>query len=202
MKAYIYKIYDNTNGNVYYGSTKQLLCKRIAGHRADYKKYLNEKFAYVKSFDILKNNDYSYCVVEEVEYENKWELLNKERYYIENNKCINKCIPNRTNKEYKEDNKEKIKEYYEDNKETLKEYQKIYQQDNKEIIKEYKKEYYENNKEILSEKNKIYRESNKEIINQKQKEKITCECGCEITKSNLIRHKKTKKHLLFLETLQ
>jgi len=43
---------------------------------------------------------------------------------------------------------------------------------------------------------------NKEIINQKQKEKITCECGCEITKSNLIRHKKTKKHLLFLETLQ
>ena len=149
MKAYIYKIYDNTNGNVYYGSTKQLLCKRIAGHRADYKKYLNEKFAYVKSFDILKNNDYSYCVVEEVEYENKWELL-----------------------------------------------------DNKEIIKEYKKEYYENNKEILSEKNKIYRESNKEIINQKQKEKITCECGCEITKSNLIRHKKTKKHLLFLETLQ
>ncbi len=56
-----------------------------------------------------KNKDYSYCVVEEVEYENKWELHNRERYYIENFECVNKNIPTRTRKEYDQDNKEKIK---------------------------------------------------------------------------------------------
>jgi len=176
MKAYIYKLYDNTNANIYYGSTKELVSKRIAKHRAAYKRYLNGKGNYVKSFDILKNNDYSYCVVEEVEYENKWELLNKERYYIENNDCVNKVIPNRTNKEYKEDNKE--------------------------IIAEKQKIYNEHNKEIIAKKMKIYYEDNKEILSQKAKEKITCECGCIVCRVVIARHKKTKKHLLFLETLQ
>ncbi len=128
MKGYIYKIYDNTNGNIYYGSTKEIISKRIAKHRFTYKKYLEGKFNYIKSFDILCNNDYSYCVVEEVEYENKWQLLNRERYYIENNECVNKTIPSRTQKQYYEDNKE--------------------------IIKEYKKEYYQNNIEIIKQKQK------------------------------------------------
>jgi post-segregation antitoxin (ccd killing protein) len=236
MKGYIYKIYDNTNGNVYYGSTKEKVSSRIAKHRYDHKKYLEGKNHYVRSFDILKNNDYSYSVIEEIDYENKWELHNKERFYIENNDCINKYIPNRTQKEWREDNKEiiaeknkewrednkeiiaeKNKEWREDNKETIKEYNKQYNQDNKEIIKDKKKKIYEKNKEIILQKQKEYNEKNKEIILQKQKEyneknkeiikqkkneKITCECGCEVSRTNLPRHRKTKNHLLFLETLQ
>ena len=223
MKGYIYKIYDNTNGNVYYGSTKQLLCKRIAGHKAKYNCYLNKNInsSYCKSYEIIKNNDYSYCVVEELEYESKWELLNKERYYIENNECINKQIPTRTGKEYYENNKEIIAEkgkiYRENNKEIIAKKMKIYCENNKEIIAEKKKIYCENNKEIINERTKIYREQNKEKVKEygkKYKEdnkeklkeernkKITCECGCVVNKCCLTRHKKTKKHLLFLETLQ
>ena len=251
MKGYIYKIYDNTNGNVYYGSTKEKVSSRIAKHRYDHKKYLEGKNHYVRSFDILKNNDYSYSVIEEIDYENKWELHNKERFYIENNDCINKYIPNRTQKEWREDNKEiiaeKNKEWREDNKEKLKEYMKEWKENNKEIIAEKKKIYRENNKEILFEKRKIYCENNKEIIAEKKKiycennkeiinertkiyreqnkekvkeygkkykennkeklkeernKKITCECGCVVNKCCLPRHKKSKKHLLFLETLQ
>ena len=77
---------------------------------------------------------------------------------------LNKYIPARTLKEYREDNKEKIAEKI-----------KKYYEDNKEKIKEQKKEYYENNKE------KLY-------------EKVICDkCGCESTKNHLKRHQKTKK---------
>ena len=164
MKGYIYKIYDNTNGNVYYGSTIQKLSCRISSHRANYKKISTRP---CKSFEIIKNGDYSYCVVEEVICENKWELCNRERFWIENNECINKVIPNRTKKEYRQKNKEKINEY-----------QKQFRQENKEKFKQY----YQNRKEKL-------------------KEKIICECGCSITKSGFSQHKKSKKHLLYLDSI-
>jgi hypothetical protein len=59
-------------------------------------------------------------------------------------------------KEYRENNKEKIKEYF---------------QNNKEKHKEYCKEYRENNKEKLNKKNKEYRKNNKEKLNEYQKNK-------------------------------
>ena len=41
---------------------------------------------------------------------NKYELETRERYHIENNECINRMIPTRTSKEWRDDNKEIIKE--------------------------------------------------------------------------------------------
>ena len=77
-------------------------------------------------------------------------------------------------KEYKKYNKEKIKEhnkkYYEKIKEYHKEYFKEYRKNNKEKIKEYKKEYLENNKEKIKYYFKEYRENNKELIKEKRKE--------------------------------
>ena len=180
-KGYVYKIFDNTNGNQYYGSTVQTLSMRMSGHRADYKRFMEKGWrSSCRSFDILKNGDYSYSLVEEVECDSKLILHQRERYYIENNDCLNKCIPTRTKQEYREANKEKIKEN-----------KKQYSEANKEKIKEYKKEYKEANKEKIKEKDKLYREANKEKI----KEKIECECGCITSKNNMYRHKKTKKHL-------
>ena len=60
------------------------------------------------------------------------------------------------------------------------EYQKKYREDNKEKNKKYKKQYYEKNKDII-------------------KKVITCECGCDITKGSILRHKKTKKHLKLIQ---
>ena len=37
---------------------------------------------------------------------------------------------------------------------------------------------------------KEYREENKDKINARMKEKITCTCGCVLSKGNLSRHKK------------
>jgi len=68
--------------------------------------------------------------------------------------------------------------------------------------KEYYKEYNNNNKEINKIKNKIYRENNKEKITEyrnNSNEKITCDCGSIISKSNKLRHEKSKKHCQFIQ---
>ena len=173
--GYIYKIYDNTNANVYYGSTTQPLSKRMAFHRNSYKRNLKGMAAYDRSaFKILENNNYSYNVVEKVEFEDKFELYTRERFYIENNECVNKQIPTRTTKEWCDDNKEEIKvkgkQYYEDNKEEIKVKSKQYYEDNKEEIAVKKKQYREDNKEEITVKNKQYYEDNKEWVAVKNKQ--------------------------------
>jgi hypothetical protein len=73
--------------------------------------------------------------------------------------------------------------------------QKQYYEDNKERIQEYKKQYQEDNKDNKQEYDKKYRETNKENIKEKKNEKIKCECGCDVNKQNLKQHQKTKKHM-------
>ncbi len=76
---------------------------------------------------------------------------------------------------------------------------KKYNEDNKEYIKEYKKNYNENNKEQIVETKKKWYENNKEQILEKKKEKVTCECGCMVSKRNLVKHQKTNKHLELIQ---
>ena len=105
------------------------------------------------------------------------------------------------NKQYREDNKEYIKEqkneymkeYYETNKNYYKEYHKEYRDENKEKIKQYR----DDNKDKKKEYNKEYRETNKNEINTK----ITCQCGCVVTKIHLKRHETTKKHINLMNKL-
>jgi hypothetical protein len=124
--AKIYKIIDNTNGDVYIGSTCLPLAKRLKYHQYKYKYYLNEKYHFVTSFKILENNDYSIELLEDYPCESKFELHEREQFYIKNNKCVNKYIPNRTDKEYREDNKDSIREYQQNNKDTIRERRKHY----------------------------------------------------------------------------
>jgi hypothetical protein len=161
----IYKIVCNITGLIYIGSTaEKYLSNRLAKHRTNYKDYLNGKFHYITSFKILENNNYEIILLETYPCNNKYELEARERFYIEICNCANKCIPNRTKKEWYEDNKnyiiEKTKQYQKDNKDYYKQYQKQYREDNKDKIKQYKKEYnkqyQENNKDKIAEYNKQY----------------------------------------------
>ena len=152
--GYIYKIYDNTNGSVYYGSTKNKISQRIALHRSEYKGWCAGKRRGCKSYDIIKNGDYAYSLVEQVEYEDKLVLHQRERWYIENNECVNKNVPARTKKEwgkkYREEHKEEIaennKKYKEEHKEDFVEYQKKYREEHKDEIIAKKKENYQKKK--------------------------------------------------------
>jgi hypothetical protein len=93
------------------------------------------------------------------------ELLKKERKWITRLKAtLNKIMPTRTGKEWKMDNKEHVKQYNDQ-----------YRIENTKHIKQY---------------NDQYRKLNRNKIN----EKIPCDCGCLISRSNLVRHKNSKKH--------
>ena len=98
----IYKITDNTNGNIYIGKTEQkYLSDRIASHRWDYRSNNNRGSV---SREIIKNGDYKYELIEETDD------VTRERHWIINTECINKNIPKNLTKNPAE--KSLINEYY------------------------------------------------------------------------------------------
>ena len=167
----IYKIVCNTSGNIYIGSTTQQLCARLSQHVANYKDFVNGNRTNVTSFDVIKNKNYDMVLIESVQCGSKEELHRRERHFIETLKCVNKCIPLRTDEEYYEANKDKIKErekkYRDSNKDKIKDRKKEYYEANKDK----KKEYYEANKDKIKEREKEYRKENKEKIKERNKER-------------------------------
>jgi len=101
----IYAIRSHQTPDVYIGATCTTLTKRLSEHKSHYKK--NNK--YYTSFEILKYPDYYIELVEEVKCENKMELTRREGQIIrETENCVNKVIAGRTNREWREDNKEEL----------------------------------------------------------------------------------------------
>lgn len=166
----IYKIVDNTNGDIYIGSTTLTLKERLSKHKCSCN-YVNK----CTSYQIINNGNYLIELIEDIGVVTKQERYDKERYYIENNECINKFIPGRSKKEHREANIEKLKEYA--------------------------RKYREVNKEIINEKIRKHYLKNKERILKKKKEKFTCECGGKYLRSNKCVHEKTKKHIDYLNTI-
>lgn len=109
----IYKLSCNKTNKCYFGSTKDTINGRLSDHKHDYNRYLDEKYHYVTSFEILKHGDYKIELMEEMECDDKKIMHEKERYYIDNFECVNKYIPGRSKKEYM---KEYNKMYYQLNK--------------------------------------------------------------------------------------
>ena len=146
----IYKITDNGYTKCYYGSTINILSKRLDNHKQSYKAWKNNKANKCTVYNLFEEFGIENCKIELVELfpcNSRIELEKKEGEYIRNNDCLNKNIAGRTRleyqKKYNEANKERLKEYYQDNKEILKNYKKQYYQANKEKIKEYQKQYHQ-----------------------------------------------------------
>ena len=124
----IYKIIDNTNGNIYIGKTKETLNQRLSKHKHDFKRG-KKRGKNCSSCIIIKNGDYDIELIEETDDDSR------ERFWILNTECVNITIPGRTQKEYKQDNKDKgiayQKKYYKNNKELCIKRAKKHYQDNK-----------------------------------------------------------------------
>ena len=172
-KSKIYKIICNITNEMYVGSTTQPLSKRLTGHIQGYKRYLNGKQHYITSFSIIERGNYSIVLIEENNCENKEQLHRAERIHIENNICVNKVIPTRSDKEYYVENRdvilEKNKEYHVANRDVILEKAKEYHVANRDVISERKKEYYVANREAISAKDKEYYVANREAILEKRK---------------------------------
>jgi formamidopyrimidine-DNA glycosylase len=111
-------------------------------------------------------------VVEEYPCESKNQLHTRERYHMELlHATLNKCIPTRTQKEYKKDNAERVKEY-----------QKEYQKEYKEHYREYDKKYRKDNADKIKTRLKAY-----------NSEKIPCPCCNKIlNRSSMNKHIRTQ----------
>jgi hypothetical protein len=183
----IYKIepiceYDE--GDIYIGSTiRKYLSERISEHRKDYKRWKNgTDKRKCMSFDIFEKYGLENCnivLIETINASTKDEVKSKEGYYIRSMKCINKYIPDRTQKEWGA-------QYYQENKEDIDKRNKAYQEKNKDKIQNYQNEY-RNNPE------------NKQRKKDLESQSVQCECGCMSTKNKLKRHQQTIKHKTLME---
>ena len=144
----IYTIRSPHTDKYYIGSTTQILCKRFSDHKVNYNDYLNEKYHFVTSFKIFELGDAYVELLEEVNCENKHQLVRREGELIRlhKNECVNKRIEGRTQKEYQIDNKEEItkqrKQYTIEHAKEKSLYDKKFAIDNKEMINKYRTQPY------------------------------------------------------------
>ena len=128
----IYKLIDNTNGDVYIGSTTQTLSRRLDGHRGHYKHYLNKTGRKCLSFKIIKNNDYKIILICNCPCNNIEELHKIEQKYIDEYECINQ------NRAYlsKENRKQDLKQNRLNNLDYRKQQDKKRYEEKKDIMKQ------------------------------------------------------------------
>lgn len=168
----IYKLTDNTNNNVYIGSTIQTLNRRLQKHVSDYKGILKGwRKAVCASYDIIKNDNYKIELIVNYPCNNKRELEKKEQEYIDIYECINITKAYVDTKKYGE-------EWRKNNKQLIKQLNKEYQKNNKDKCLLKAKEYYKNNKDICLLKAKEYRKKNIENIKAYDKMRYIYKKNC------------------------
>ena len=75
-----------------------------------------------------------------------------------------------------------------------KDYKKEWYRRNRDRLLEKKRQYQLDNKEDILEKAKEYRGKHKERISAWKRTKVQCSCGSNVSKGNLSRHARSKKH--------
>ena len=96
----IYKIVGDT-GATYYGSTVLSLNRRRSNHVAKKERYVYQ--------EIISQMDWEMILVENYPCESKKELDIREGWYIRENPCVNRQVAGRTDQEYREDNRVRIR---------------------------------------------------------------------------------------------
>ena len=186
-KSMVYSIRTPHSELYYIGSTTQPLCKRFVNHKSKYKDYLNGTYGFVRSFKIIELGDAYIELMEEINCDNRNQLVKREGELIREHKanCVNMNIAGRSRKEWKTDNcdriKKQMKQYRIDNSDKSKEYYLINKDKIREGQKEYRKQYYIDNSDKLKEYrlinsdkikeyNKNYENNNKDKIKEQKKQ--------------------------------
>ena len=176
-RSTIYKICCNDPAvtDVYVGSTTSF-SKRKYSHKYSCNTTSSKKHNFYVYQFIRANGGWDAWDMVQIEAYNattKRELEARERHWLETlGATLNKCIPTRTQQEYRENNREKEKEYQKKYLEENKDYHKKYRENNKDKIKETSKKYREENQDKITEGMKKYYENNKEKRNQYQRNYI------------------------------
>ena len=129
----IYKIVCNDTHEAYFGSTILSLKQRETLHKSNLKRFDRNLGKFCAAYQIIRRNNYEFILIENYPTNSRDELLFRERLYIDNNDCINKIIPIRTQPEKIDlriklsrnqylKNLDKKRQYYQDNKNKIKQY--------------------------------------------------------------------------------
>lgn len=155
--AKVYAIRSPNTDDVYIGSTCNSLSRRMAHHRAHFKKNIRRTSA----FSILQHGDAYIELIECFPCKSRDELHKKEGEIIRATpNCVNQRIAGRDKKQYYIDNLDEIKQRYIDNKDKIKQYI----ENNRDKIKAYKKRYSIDHRDEIKDYNKRYRDENKDKL--------------------------------------
>ena len=105
----IYCIRNNITDDIYVGSTTQPLCKRMAYHRGDAKHENKMHRTFYSKVNEIGIENFYIELIEDYPCETLEQLRKREGHYIRKMGALNHQIAGRTDKEWREDNKEEIK---------------------------------------------------------------------------------------------
>ena len=122
----VYRIVCRKTGLKYVGSTTaQYLSQRLPEHVHNHKKSRNG----CTSRQVIDNGDYYIELLEECPCNERKELSARERYWVEKEPCVNKCIPGRTHAEC-------MREWVNNNREKWNTYMRDYRRKRREALKQ------------------------------------------------------------------
>jgi len=91
----VYIIRSTCTSDVYIGSTEETLRLRLQKHEANFRKHLNEKYHYCTSYEMICQDDYWIELLEEMQFDDKTELVAVEQLYINADpNAVNKYLSN------------------------------------------------------------------------------------------------------------
>jgi len=178
-----YKIYSDQEPTlVYVGSTsKRLLCQRMSNHKTEMRK--GGGCASVKILSKYPDAKIELLLIplicNDLDERNKFERL-----LTASEGGCNYRVQGRTKKEYMDVWNANNKEYY-----------RKYRDENREHYKAQKDEYYNGHKEYFKDAHKKYYDANAEAIRAQKRQYVLCECGTNVQRGHLPRHRKTPKHI-------
>jgi len=187
-KGFIYKLCCNDVNikEIYVGSSLNMK-QRKKYHKQDTKRNNSRVYQYIRANGGWDN--WSLIWIKDYPCNSKRELeAEEDKIMRELNATLNTNNPIH--------NTQKRIDYLETNKEKRKKQIQAYAENHKEEKQKYDKKY----RETHINKNKEYYQKNKVELKKKASIIIKCECGCEITKSSLLRHRKSKKHLKLISS--
>ena len=191
MIGYIYKIHCNITGDDYYGSTTQKIEKRIQAHIHN-GRGISRK---CQSKQIIDRGEWSYEIMEEVDYIEKLDLLKRERFYTDNYPCINIKKPYNTPEEIKEMDDKKKKKYRSNPDNVRREREQASIKNDCECGGNYINGH--RSTHLRTQLHKYYVENG--VPRPTKEQNIECECGGKYQRKNKNAHDKCQRHKRFID---
>lgn len=107
----IYVLRSPSTPKVYVGSTTKKITRRFQNHLSDFSRYQRGMCKYKPTFDIIQHEDAVIELLEEISFENRQELLNRERHHLKQfvGHSVNVREPGRSIREWQNDNRDKLR---------------------------------------------------------------------------------------------